>query len=91
MSRFFPYVTFVIINERPFTKKEVNKMGLKALLSRECICPHCHKRFWAKFNKVESTQGGKNDNCPSCRWLLWIPIRGSSTPIPIPIYIRGHA
>lgn len=49
-------------------------------------CPVCKFDFSVNFDKQETKQGGKNDYCPQCGWLLWVPIRGDPMPIPIPLY-----
>lgn len=49
-------------------------MGIRVLLGRDCQCPACYQRFRAVFEKIEKGQGGKNQFCPHCRTLLWIPV-----------------
>jgi hypothetical protein len=48
-------------------------------------CPICGFWFWVEFSDIEKDQGGKNEFCIRCRWLLWIPIRGDPIPVPTPV------
>ncbi len=48
-------------------------------------CPICNYDFSVAFtfDEIETKQGGKNENCSSCNWLLWASIEGDITPVPM--------
>jgi len=55
-------------------------------------CPICNYNFsveFVEFSENEISQGGKNESCPWCEWLLWIPIKGEPSLVPIPVILSG--
>jgi uncharacterized protein with PIN domain len=38
-------------------------------------CPDCNFRISVEFNETEIRQRGKNEFCPHCGALLWIPFQ----------------
>lgn len=51
-------------------------------------CPICSYVFTlGDFNEIEINQGGKNEKCPWCEWLLWVPTGSDPLPVPIPVIL----
>jgi len=58
-------------------------------MKREVGCPICGSILFVEFDvSLIGRQSGKNEKCPNCHWLLWIPIKGRAEPVPIPIKLR---
>jgi len=58
-------------------------------MKRDVGCPICGKVFFVTFGKELVRQAGKNEACPNCHWLLWIPIKGKAEPVPIPVRLKN--
>jgi len=56
-------------------KIEVNDwVKFRKVLNRFLQCPHPVSRSLDSFTEEEKRQGGRNQICPQCRGVLWVPL-----------------
>ena len=56
-------------------KIEVNDwVKFREVLNRFLQCPHPVSRSLDSFTEEEKRQGGRNQICPQCKGILWVPL-----------------